>query len=257
MPVLSFPEPGGWRSGRTFAGLAGVIACCVVILYVFLGAAAATRGNYLTMVVAFGWAVFVLAAMLALLLVGLGRTEARITSDASGFTMWPDRRFSILMVAGVVASIPSTLMFAIFAPSGAIEFANTRGLQTIGSVFAAVVVVIAVVGLIRAWGRGGVGHVKLTPGMVENADIMSTRMFEWDDVVDVTDHAKSRKVRHAVVLRLRNGREEIISSADIYLPRGAALYWMMRHYWKHPEDRMELADSRAPERLRDGRFDFG
>ncbi|MCH9731544.1 MAG: hypothetical protein K0U84_18035, partial [Actinomycetia bacterium] len=92
---------------------------------------------------------------------------------------------------------------------------------------------------------------------IENADILATRMFEWDDVVDVADHAESRKAQRAVVLRLRDGHEEIISFANIYVPRGVALYWLVRHYWRHPEDRMELADSRAAERLRDGRFDLG
>lgn len=55
---------------------------------------------------------------------------------------------------------------------------------------------------------------------------------------------------------MKDGHEEIISVADIYLPRGAALYWLVRHYWKHPEDRMELVDDRAAKRLRDGRFDL-
>ena len=59
-----------------------------------------------------------------------------------------------------------------------------------------------------------------------------------------------------MVLRLRDGKEEIISVADIYVPGGVALYWLVRHYWRHPEDRTELVDTRAKERLRDGRFDL-
>lgn len=93
--------------------------------------------------------------------------------------------------------------------------------------------------------------------MIETVDILTKRVCEWDDVIDVVDHAESRKTRRAVVLRLRDGSEEVIDIADIYLPRGAALYWLVRHYWRHPEDRMELVDSRAPGRLHDGRFDMG
>ena len=40
-----------------------------------------------------------------------------------------------------------------------------------------------------------------------------------------------------------------------YAPNGAALYWMVRHYWKHPEDRAELTDGRALERLRTEQFE--
>ncbi|MGB0969632.1 MAG: hypothetical protein ACPGVG_01525 [Mycobacterium sp.] len=257
MPVLNLPEPTRWRASRWVLPSAGALWFGVAVLYAVLGVRAATRGNYLTAMVSVGWVIFLLTSLTAGLLVGSGHTEARITCDATGFTLLPDRRFTILMLVGVVASIPSTAVFAVCAPLGLIEFANTRMLQTIFAGGAAVVVFIGVNALIVTSRRGGVGHVKLTPAMIENADILATRMFEWDDVMDVADHAESRKAQRAVVLRLRDGHEEIISLANIYVPRGVALYWLVRHYWRHPEDRMELADSRAAERLRDGRFDLG
>jgi hypothetical protein len=39
------------------------------------------------------------------------------------------------------------------------------------------------------------------------------------------------------------------------VPNGAALYWMIRHYWLHPENRIELTDGRALERLRNEDFE--
>lgn len=225
-------------------------------MYVGLGVVAALRGNFLTTGVAFGWAVFLLTFSAAVLLVGLSRTDAQLVSDSTGLTVLPDRRFSVLILVGVVVLIPSSLVFAVSAPFGAIEFADSKGLRTIGAGFAAIVAVVALLGLITAWRRGGVGHVKLTPAMIETADIVAKRAFEWDDVIDVVDHAESRKTRRAVVLRLRDGSEEVIDIADVYLPRGVALYWLVRHYWRHPEDRMELVDARAPTRLRDGQFDI-
>ncbi|WP_264027896.1 hypothetical protein [Mycolicibacterium pyrenivorans] len=224
--------------------------------YAYLGVAAATRGNYLTTAVTAGWAAFLLTFIAAMLLVALGRTTARTTSDATGFTIWPDRRFTLVMLIGIAAVIPSCALFTVFAPFGAIEFANARMSQTLWPVATGFLVFIGIGGLITAWRRGGIGHVKLTPALIENADILKIRVFEWDDVVDVADHAESRRARRAVVLRMKDGHEEIISVADIYLPRGAALYWLVRHYWKHPEDRMELVDDRAAKRLRDGRFDL-
>lgn len=257
MSVLSLPEPAAWRSGRTLlvVALAGAIA--VAAVYIVLGVVAATRGNYLTTAVAFGWAAFLVAFSAAVLLVGLGRTKSQFASDSTGLTVLPDPRFGVLMLVGLVVLIPSSVAFAVCAPFGAIEFADSRGLQTIGAGFAAIVAFVAVLGLITSWRRGGVGHVKLTPAMIETVDILTKRVCEWDDVIDVVDHAESRKTRRAVVLRLRDGSEEVIDIVDIYLPRGAALYWLVRHYWRHPEDRMELVDSRAPGRLHDGRFDMG
>ncbi len=257
MSELNLPEPTRWRDTRWSLPLAGVLGFGIAAVYAALGLTAATRGNYLTAMVSVGWVIFLLAFLAAVLLVGSGRSEARITSNAMGFTLRPDRRFTILMLVGVIASIPSTAVFAICAPLGLIEFANTRMLQTIGAGASAFVVLTAVSGLVVAWRRGGVGHVTLTPAMIENADILATRTFEWDDVVDVADHAESQKSRRAVVLRLRDGHEEIIGFANIYVPCGVTLYWLVRHYWRHPEDRMELVDSRAVERLRDGRFDLG
>ncbi len=257
MSELMLPEPTRWRASRWSQPLAGVLAFGIAAVYAALGVAAATRGNYLTAMVSVGWVVFLLVLLAAVLLVGSGRCEARITSDATGFTLSPDRRFAILMLIGISALIPSAALFAVCAPLGLIEFANTWMLQTIGAGASAFVAVTSVSGLVVAWRRRGVGHVKLTPAMIENADILATKTFEWADVVDVADHAESQKSRRAVVLRLRDGHEEIIGFANIYVPRGVALYWLVRHYWRHPEDRMELVDSRAVERLRDGRFDLG
>lgn len=254
MSVLELPEPSGWRGARTFLVVTVVLSVGVAVAFTYLGAAAATRGNYLTTIVMFGFAIVLLLSMSAISLAGLGRTTLNTTSDATGFAVWPDRKFSILTLAAIVVFIPSGLIFTVFAPFGAIETANTRMLQTILPVAAGFAVFTGISGLISAWRRGGIGHVKLTPAMIENADILTTRVFEWDDVVDVADHAESRKARRAVVLRLRDGREEIISIADIYVPRGVALYWLVRHYWKHPEDRMELVDGRAAERFHQGSF---
>ncbi|HEX2212518.1 MAG TPA: hypothetical protein VHH12_03485 [Mycobacterium sp.] len=206
---------------------------------------------------ALGPVVFIVMMLVAVPLVLAGRTNPRTTTDATGFTVLPDRRFTVLMLAGIVAFIPSGILFTVLAPLGRIDLALNTGMRILGPIAAALVTFIGIAGLMSAQRRGSVGHVKLTPAMVENADILSTRMLEWDDIDDVANHATTRKAPRAVVLRLRDGREEIISMADVYLPGGAPLYWLIRHYWRHPEDRAELADNRVVQRLRDGRFDQG
>ncbi|MGQ9351438.1 hypothetical protein [Mycolicibacterium gilvum] len=257
MSVLELPEPPGWRAANRIGALAAVVGLAVAAAYLYWAVMAAVRGNYLTTVVALGPSASIALMVAAVGLVLSGRISPRTSTDATGFTVWPDRRFSMLILGCMVVFIPSGVLFSFLAPQGLIDLPLSTGMRTFGSFAAGVVALIGAAGLVTAWRRGGVGHVKLTPAMVENADIFSTRVFEWDDVVDVVDHAETRRARRAVVLRLRDGREEIISVADIYLPRGVALYWLVRHYWRHPEDRMELVDNRVTERLKDGRFDLG
>lgn len=256
MSVLELPEPAGWRAANRIGALAAPVGLGVAAAYLYWAVVTAVRGNYLTTVVAIGPAAFLVSFIAALGVVLSGRTTPRTRTDSTGFTVWPDRRFSVLILVGIVVFLPSGALFAILAPQGLIDLPLTTMMRTFGAFAAGVVTFIGAAGLVTAWRRGGVGHVKLTPAMVENADIFSTRVFEWEDVVDVVDHAETRRAHRAVVLRLRDGREEIISVADIYLPRGVALYWLVRHYWRHPEDRMELVDSRVAERLEDGRFDL-
>jgi hypothetical protein len=256
MSVLKLPEPAEWGRGSRFAVLAIALCVGVGLAYGGLGAAAAARGNYLTTAVTIGWSAFLLLFASAISLLVSGRTTARTTSDATGFTLRVDQRCSALLLLAVVAALPSTLIFVVAAPFGAIEFAETRALRTVW-VGAAVVALCTVSwGLITAWRRGGVGYVKLTPATIENADVRTTRTFEWQDVVEVAAHAESRRTPRAVALRLGDGSEEIIGMPDVYVPGGAGLYWLVRHYWKHPEDRDELVDGRAPQRLAAGRFDL-
>jgi UDP-N-acetyl-D-mannosaminuronic acid transferase (WecB/TagA/CpsF family) len=74
--------------------------------------------------------------------------------------------------------------------------------------------------------------------------------------VAVDDHSETnKKTRKAIVLRIEDGTEKTIDGADFYVPNGIGLYWMVRHYWRHPDDRVELTDDRALRRLEEGRFD--
>lgn len=249
------PDPPDWRRSKGVGYVLMLLAVVVAGLYYALGVSAATHGRIPTAIVSFGWGALLLLLVLAVALVTLGRATPQIRCDATGFTLMPNRRFSLLILAGSIATIPSTLIFIVFAPMGAIDFATTRALQVFWPIFVALALVTVITGLIRTWRRGDVGHVTLTPAMVENADVMSTKLFEWDDVVEVSGRAKSMRAHRAVVLHLRNGDEAVIGNANVYVPGGAVLYWMVRHYWKHPEDRDELVDERALQRFEQRKYD--
>jgi hypothetical protein len=227
----------------------------MVALLLYWGIPATLRGHYLTTAVILGWMALPLAVAVALVLASSGMTSIRVSYDSTGTKVLPDRTFSILGFSGFAAVIPSGLLFVIFVPRGVIDIPMSRGLQILSPVLMGFAVIVAIVGLISAWRRGGMGYLKLTRSGIDNANIAFTKSVDWDDIVDITDSAETKRTRKAIVLCLQDGSEEVIEGADLYVPRGAALYWMVRHYWRHPDDRSELTDGRAMDRLNDGRFE--
>ena len=193
--------------------------------------------------------------MTALLLVSSGRTSLRAETDSDGILLRADRMFSTLLIVGFTLVVPSGLVFIFCAPTGRLDIPISRGYQIFSPIVMALAVVAAVVGLVSVLRRGGIGYLKLTPEGIDIANIISTKYVDWDDVVDVKDDTDTkRRTRKAIVLCFQDGSEEIVDGADFYVPQGIALYWMVRHYWRHPDDRSELTDGRALARLRDEQF---
>lgn len=257
MSVLNLPEPANWaETGRLplWARLAAIVA----LLYVVgQGSLAVVRGSYLTAVVWFGTfgPAFLLMSVLAFAAKRMVKT--RTTSDRTGFTVWPDKKLTVLYFTCLSLIVPFATLFAILLPRGLIDISTTRGMQIFFPIWFAMLAVVAAGGLVAGVRRRGVGYLKFTPAMIEIADVVKTRVLEWDDIVDVKDHSDTKdgkKAGRSVVLCLRDGSEKVVGGLNLYVPTGVPLYWMVRHYWKHPEDRMELVDTRAAERFRDGRF---
>ncbi|MCH9728307.1 MAG: hypothetical protein K0U84_01245 [Actinomycetia bacterium] len=181
------------------------------------------------------------------------RVPLRATSDSAGTVLRPEPWVGILLWVTFGAVVSSGVLYLIFAPLDSVDielstFRQIRNPQLIGAA-----VVLAVIGLV-AYTRRGPGHVLLSPEGFEIRDILHTKGGSWTDVADITDNAPKPKTRQPIVLVMKDGQQRIIQSADGYAPNGAALYWMVRHYWRHPEDRDELTDGRALERLRTEAF---
>lgn len=260
MSVLNLPEPANWsKSGGRRLVYASVAVLAGLLYFVVRGILAGLRGNLLTTVLVLGIVTFPALMMLALMLAATGKTELRTSSDATGFTVLPDKRFSALYFTGMAVLAPAAILFAIFVPRGAIDIPMSRGMQVFSPVLFATAAVVAIGALILGVRREGVGYLKFTPSAIEIADVLKTREVEWDDIVDVRDHSDMKdgnKTGRSVVLCIRDGGESVIGALNMYVPTGVPLYWMVRHYWRHPEDRAELRDSRALDRLRAGRFDL-
>lgn len=259
MSVLKLPVPDNWdRAGRLpWWAILGIVA--TISFMVVQGVLAVVRGSYLTAGVVFGWITFPVLLCTALLLAAVGKVRTQTTHDATGFTVWPDKRLAVLLYIGLVVAVPTGMLFAILLPRGQIDLSMSRGQQIFWPSFGVAAAFFAMSGLIALWRRGGVGYLKFTPAMVEIADVVKTDVVEWGDIVDIKDHSDTKQGKRAgrsVVLCLRDGSEKVVGGLHQYVPTGVPLYWMVRHYWRHPEDRMELVDSRASERLRSNKFDL-
>lgn len=114
--------------------------------------------------------------------------------------------------------------------------------------------VISVIGLCALARSRETGYLRIGPEGVALGDLFRTRTARWEDVRDITDHANAR-TRNPIAFTLAGREQIVVANADRFASSGAALYWMVRHYWLHPENRAELTDGRALQRLRSEDFD--
>lgn len=255
MSILTPPEPANWPVGRRrLMGLSLGLGVFIG-LGVFFGTRNLLRGDHLAAFVVYGIQVPPLLVLVGLRLVARGRTTLRASHDSTGTKLKPDRTFSALMLVAVGAVIPVGIVFVRYTLTGDLDMFTSRQGRVGALILMTSATTGAVAGLLSAVARG-VGYVKLTAKGFDVANIAFTKSHSWADVVDVADWTETKKTRKAIVFRLRDGSEAIIDGADFYVPKGAGLYWMVRHYWRHPDDRTELVDGRALDRLRDGRFDL-
>jgi hypothetical protein len=159
--------------------------------------------------------------------------------------------YGIALIGAVIGSA----CYITFVSLGTVELPlATPGRETVNRYLMITLLVLSLTGLVAMLRRRGRAYLRIGPDGVESADILRTRTARWDDIVDITDKA-DRRARNPIVLIVKDAKPIVVLNADRFASSGAALYWMARHYWKHPENRDELTDGRALERLRDGAFE--
>lgn len=112
----------------------------------------------------------------------------------------------------------------------------------------------------RRWNRN---HLTISPGGV-CLNGTTVRAARWEDIADVIDfvpwmdraEAATREPLTArnIVLVLKDRSLKIIRNPEVFAPNPPALFWMIRNYWLHPEQRTELTNGIALNRL--AREDF-
>ena len=256
MSVLRLPEPANWPAGGGRLIRLTLVMAAFFTVALFFGTRSVLRGDYLEAAVGAGLVLPGVLVIVTVQFVSRGQTTLRADHDATGTTLMPDRIFSTLGILVIAMMILVGVVFVTFTLTGHLHVFDSRRGQAAAVTGMSLATVTAISGLITAWRRGGIGYVKLSSAGIDIANILRTESVTWNDVIGVDDHSKvNKKTRKAIVLELQDGTEKTIDGADFYVPNGVGLYWMVRHYWRHSGDRAELADDRALERLREGRFD--
>ncbi|MBO0681455.1 hypothetical protein JRC04_28670 [Mycolicibacterium sp. S2-37] len=212
------------------------------------------RGHHLEAAILAGAGVFCLC-FAALAVLGLIRPVTVRGAVVSGATVLrADRAATALVIIAFIAVIPSGVLYVLNVPRGTVDLPLGRGGQTFGPLLVGALVLFAAGGLIGMARRRGTGHVEFSTEGFAIVDITRVTRGAWTDVANVTDESPDQRKRYPIMFVMRDRSTVTLPSADGYAPRGAPLYWMVRHYWLHPENRAELADGRALERLRSQDF---
>ena len=213
------------------------------------------RGSVLAALTAAGLAVFMSGAVAAVAINSLASSKLNAVSDDRGTTLRANP-FAVwcLVIALVGAAFSSGFYVVFIRPGGAVLPFAAPGRGLVNQFLMSSLLVISLIGLAALIKRREPGYLRIGRDGIENADIFRTRTARWDDIVDITDKA-DRQTRNPIVFGLKGAKPIVVPNAASYAAGSPALYWMVRHYWKHPEDRAELTDGRALERLRTEQFE--
>lgn len=254
--VRELPKPEQWRDRPVLTAVAFLFGLTFAGVCAWWGVAGLVRSQYLTALVMLGCAVTVLCGLLGAAIAKLGWVTPCASVDAQGTLLRIDSFVTWLCCAAAVVIIPSGALFVVLVLTGGLDIPVASDRQR---GFLAVLMGLAVIGgfgiLAAMAKRGGLGHVRLTRTGFEIAALARTSHGLWANVREVSDEAVDKRAQHPVDVEMKNGSNHVVNGAANFTPHGVALYWMVRHYWLHPEDRAELTDGRAVERLRKEDFD--
>ncbi len=211
-----------------------------------------SRGDYLTSVVALGFAILGLGILVPMVLAKIGRVTVRGEYSADGTLVRPDRRIDTISQVAAFAQVLAMSVYAIFTPLGRVDIPVPHGMRPY---FIFICGAGALWGLPSLWAmlaHGGVSYLRLTPDGYEIWQGLTSRRGTWSEVRDVAAAAPGQPwpMRGTLFLLGSDGKPPTSLVIDTYTPGGHALREWVRFYWLHPDHRAELTDGRALERLR-------
>jgi len=250
------PTPENWVKGLSALAIFGLLVFVGGIVYfVAQTAVSIVRGSAPAAVTAGGLAIFTIGFVIAL--------ASTFVLPAKQFADWSRSgtivrihpaiawAYGIALLGGAIGAA----CFLFFVSRGLVDMPyGTPGGGRVNRYLMIALLVLSITGLVALLRSREPGYLRVGLDGVEHADMFRTRTVPWENVVDVVDKADKR-ARNPVVLVMKDAEQVVIPNADRFGSSGPALFWMVRHYWKHPEARDELQDGRALDRLRSEDFE--
>ncbi len=254
--MRSLPGPPKWVTGPSPLAYVGFLICIGAALYSAAQTVVALRDSSpLAALIAGGLALFFSGLVVALAISLLARAESHAGWSSSGTTVRLNPSIAWSYGVALFGGIVGSTCYLAFVARGVVDlpFAAAGGGGATRYLMAALLAICAIslAALLRSREPG---FLRVGIDGITHADMFRTRTACWVDIVDITDEAE-KKARNPIVFTLKDAKQVVVPNADRYASSGAALYWMTRHYWRHPEDRDELTDGRALDRLRDEQFE--
>ncbi|WKG06860.1 hypothetical protein [Mycolicibacterium sp. HK-90] len=174
----------------------------------------------------------------------------QVAFDSAGTWLRPDLHIEALLHRLVVAGIVSMSML-VAAWLGGVLYQGP--FEEVGHVMPISLGVVALM-LIWIWWRtkshGGSSYLILSPDGFEFPGLFTVNRGRWDDVVAlVDDDPEAGRFWGVLDFSMKEGEKLRMESTGIYTPGGEALYELVHFYWMNPEQRKELTDGRALDRL--------
>lgn len=225
------------------------------ILCVIWAIATLLRGEYLTTVVVLGFAAFSFGLAVPFIILKSDKVTPRGAFDSAGTTIRPDRAVEVLSEVSAFGGVIAMAMFTILWPLGKLDIPIPHTMRYYIPFVSAAGAVMGAPALWRMVRRGGMSYIRLTPNGFKFSKGLPS-YGEWTQVKDVADRVPGQPApAYSAIVMVMADDQTLTLAAGSFTPEGQALRDLVRFYWQHPENRAELADGRALERLSKKRFD--
>lgn len=170
--------------------------------------------------------------------------------NESGTVLRPDSRVEVSQRRSNAALALSGLSMVIAWMSGWLYLPMPEGVDRVFPI------AFGATGLVAGWfwfvfkRQGGTSYMLLSPEKFKFVNLGCLNSGNWDDIASVTDELPTeQRFWTPMVITMQDGSILTMDSPGSYTPKGTALIELIRFYWRHPDERDELADGRALDRI--------
>lgn len=264
------PKPPHWTDPPPSRFRVVLLVCAILGVMAALSLATSAGRFGLAQVVLPVWAAVMLLASMTV----ARRRQSKATSTDYGTTLYVDRSASRVLMVGIgvlsaLAILYSALVLAgLDMPPLVVSRRHRHSSHatdpTESALFTGIFGLALAISLPIVWKRYTGNFLNLSPDGFY-AQEKPVKTGRWDDVLDILDFVPWADPALAptpnapltpIVFVMRDRSLQMLPSGSGYAPNGRAVFWMVRNYWLHPEERAELLNGVALNRLAQEEFPY-